>query len=518
MGVFSQIFKRPRPNQSWNGDKIVTHHEEETWLQLFIDLIFVAFFMTLGKGIYYCEGYEQEHADKVLGAAGLLFVMIFGLRYDIDVYANRFHSRDLVTRVLYFLYTCGLVVLSLHIYKTDSSDACPFLGLQNKAVIAGFLVAYGSIVVLNAVAIFHNPKSQPQLGLEFFFSVLYLIFALIVVGPIPDDSVIDFFRVTVPLNYILRTECLGQFIRPIFNKYLGPYVFVGNYGSLEFERDFIPLNVHVHQVRLCMFIMIATGEGMIQIIYPSLPAHSNYMDRIYFFVISCVVILFSIAMIYADAVIRDVHHQDHALVRDQKVSGTFWTFSHAILGYLIFLVGIDIEMAIVSVYANEPIDHSYDALLGTCLGSATLLMTAMRASHKGLSPEENDEYGKLVGWGNVLRRKMNYAFRIAFSFLHFFLAYLEHFTRDIESDDPSETGGYEGISAAGDSSTDSVNYHNVRAKDVFFYCHASVLALSLILEVTASFLCKKKIRTVRSQTLSVGSPMQAADNIVNEKL
>ena len=534
MGVFSHIYKRPRLNQSWYDGKIVTHHEEETWLQLFIDLIFVAFFMTLGKGIAYCETYENEKEADVLGAAGLLFLLLFSLRYDIDMYANRFHSRDLVTRILYFIFTCGVVIMSLHIYKTNSSNACPYLGLQAKAELVGFILAYASIVALNGIAIYKNPRTQPQLGLEYFFSLLYLFFALVIVVPIPNDYLINFFRVTVPLNYLFRTEFLGQFIRPSFNKYLGPYLFVKDHGPLDMQREIIPLNIHVHQVRLCMFVMIATGEGMIQIIYPSLPSDLSYVDRIYMFVISCVVILFSLAMLYADAVVRDPHHSDHAMKRDGKIAGVIWTFSHAILGYFMFLTGIAIELAIALVYQNKPIDHSYDTLLGVCIGSATLTMTLMRSTHKGIhylfcvitymiftiffdcvratagltNEEKQDE---TVAWNKGLRRKINYTFRILVCLLHYLFAYLEFIAEDGDSDDTtstdtsfegSTTGTSDFSAAAAASNDDTTNYHDVRQQDRFFYLHAALLAFSLLSEVAASFLCKKKDRSSAALTMS----------------
>jgi len=491
--VFSHIFKRPRPNQSWRGDKVVTHHEEETWLQLFIDLIYVAFFMTLGKGIAYCEHYENETEADVLGAAGLLFALLFGLRYDIDLYANRFHSRDLVTRVLYFFFTCGVVIMALHIYRVDSGDACPQLGLQNKAEPVGFIIAYSAIVILNAIALYSNPLAQPQLGFEFFTSLVYLVCTMIITGPIEPGKLTDFFRIFVPLSYILRTEFLGQYIRPYFNKYLGPYLFVKEPGPLELKRDIIPLNIHVHQVRLVMFIMIATGEGMIQIIYPSMPNDKSFVDRIYAFVVACVVILFSLAMLYADAVVRNPHNGEHAMLRKNKVAGALWTYSHVVLGFFIFLTGICIELAISLVYKNQPIHHSYDSLLGACLGSATLIMTLMRSTHKGISTEELSRENKDKGiWSKHLRRKINYSFRIIISLVHYLLAYFEWQTGSADTDDTS-SGTY--FSPAADSSTDdNTNYHNVRSQDKFYYLHASFLALSLLIEVAGSFLCKKNDR------------------------
>ena len=82
----------------------------------------------------------------------------------------------------------------------------------------------------------------------------------------------------------------------------------------------IPLNLHAFQSRLCLFIMMVTGEGMIQIISPSLPDSSSYYDRIVYFNLSCFVILFGNAMLYSDAVIReDLYH--HVMSRSPKIAG-----------------------------------------------------------------------------------------------------------------------------------------------------------------------------------------------------
>jgi transcriptional regulator GlxA family with amidase domain len=40
MGLFSHFFKRPRPNQVFDEDgRVVTKHEGEAWMDLFIDLV-----------------------------------------------------------------------------------------------------------------------------------------------------------------------------------------------------------------------------------------------------------------------------------------------------------------------------------------------------------------------------------------------------------------------------------------------------------------------------------------------
>lgn len=40
MGLFSHFYKRSRPNQVFDEDgKVVTKHEGEAWMDLFIDLV-----------------------------------------------------------------------------------------------------------------------------------------------------------------------------------------------------------------------------------------------------------------------------------------------------------------------------------------------------------------------------------------------------------------------------------------------------------------------------------------------
>jgi hypothetical protein len=115
----------------------------------------------------------------------------------------------------------------------------------------------------------------------------------------------------------------------------------------------------------------------------------------------------------------------------------------------------------------------------------------------GLVTEQQAEDGS--DWNKAVRRKINYSFRILISFVHYLLAYLEYSARGIDSDDiesgaTDDGGGHFSSADASSSTDDSTNYHNVRKQDKFFYIHAALLAFSLMLEVAASFLCKKKDR------------------------
>lgn len=151
-----------------------------------------------------------------------------------------------------------------------------------------------------------------------------------------------------------------------------------------------------------------------------------------------------------------------------------------------------------------------------------------------------------VRWKKGLRRKINYAFRVVVCMIHYLLAYLEYAAGDVDSDDTSHTddttstyGSFTSAASDGSATDDTVNYHDVRQQDRFFYAHAALLSLSLLFEVAASFLCKKKDRSssarrwsfapsprpsnaplpIAESTLQHENPLHSSDsNEDNEKL
>jgi hypothetical protein len=68
MGLFGTFYLPPTPNQSWSKDRthVIYHkHTEESWVELFIDLLYVALYITLGSAIDNCgvggTSYSQPH-------------------------------------------------------------------------------------------------------------------------------------------------------------------------------------------------------------------------------------------------------------------------------------------------------------------------------------------------------------------------------------------------------------------------------------------------------------------------
>ena len=190
-------------------------------------------------------------------------------------------------------------------------------------MLGGFFLAQVSLIIMYLLALRANPSVQPQLACQVFTSIVIIVFFTLLGVVMPRERRDLHYKVLVPLQIGLSLPFFGQFLRPYFNEKLGPYLF--SRGALAANHDpdaivVIPLNIHAFQSRLCLFIMMVTGEGMIQIISPTLPESSNYYGRIVLFNISGFVILFGNAMLYADAVLKDNIYQ-HVMTRSPRVAG-----------------------------------------------------------------------------------------------------------------------------------------------------------------------------------------------------
>jgi hypothetical protein len=205
----------------------------------------------------------------------------------------------------------------------DQGD-CFYLGMQNTAMMGGFVTAQCAIITMYLIALRANTTTQLQFGYHVFVSCIIVFIFLVLGFSLPHNHRDVLYKVLVPSQILLTVPFLGQFLRPLFNEHLGPYVFsraVPLWQRVPVDKQtVVPLNIHAFQSRLCLFIMMVTGEGMIQIISPTLPESSQYYGRILLFNSSGFVILFGNAMLYADAVLKE-DIALHVLTRSPRVAG-----------------------------------------------------------------------------------------------------------------------------------------------------------------------------------------------------
>ena len=117
------IYNVPKPRQEWIKGKFVQRHEknEEAWVELFVDLIYVVLLSKLGDIIHVCN-----MTEALQWKVAVIFSIMCLTRQAIDEYANRFYSHDLMHKLIYLVYASGLFIQVLNIdavYDTPSSSA-----------------------------------------------------------------------------------------------------------------------------------------------------------------------------------------------------------------------------------------------------------------------------------------------------------------------------------------------------------------------------------------------------------
>ena len=105
----------------------VKKHHEESWVELFIDLIYVGLFITLSLAFKDCSAKEGITSDLVVANAVVILLM-FNFRLNIDSYSNRFLSDDFFSRILYLGYGYGLAFIVLNTDGAEEQE-CSRLGI-----------------------------------------------------------------------------------------------------------------------------------------------------------------------------------------------------------------------------------------------------------------------------------------------------------------------------------------------------------------------------------------------------
>jgi hypothetical protein len=101
------IFNKPMPRQEWINGKFIQHHEknDEAWVELFIDLIYVVLLSSVAHQL------EIGRMSAVLYfKIALSFWIVCLTRQAIDEYSNRFYCHDVLQKYIYFIYTIAVFI------------------------------------------------------------------------------------------------------------------------------------------------------------------------------------------------------------------------------------------------------------------------------------------------------------------------------------------------------------------------------------------------------------------------
>lgn len=278
----TRFYRGVHPRVEWNEDKTginkLHHSEEESWIALFIDLVYVAMFINVGHILEDCGSNKETVISSFV-----IFLVMFISRYSIDEYSNRFFADDVFHRLVYFVYTFGVFVMTMNISskiaEEDGGDHrmlvhsksdlgnCEISSDYSQGFLAGLIVTRLSLMILYCMVCYYDKKGLDQFGVSIFrhaFSLLAIVFVMFAgvsfSGALTIIGVVDaLWAVGIPA--IVRIPGIGL-------------------HCISYTYHY-PLDIYEVQSRLGIFVMMVLGESMIQLLTSSY--NTNHSNEAYLF-------------------------------------------------------------------------------------------------------------------------------------------------------------------------------------------------------------------------------------------
>lgn len=214
-----------------------------------------------------------SNSDSV-SSAFTIFLIMFISRYSIDEYSNRFFSDDVFHRLVYFLYTFGVFIMTLNISSEDnasdgsghrvlvesSSDLgnCNIHSDYSIGFFAGFIVTRISLVALYSMVCWVDGKASQQFWVNIFRHGASLIVMFILIF------------VHVSFSSALAIVCV---IETLATAAAPALLRIPGVDKVLKYHYYYPLDIYEVQSRLGIFVMMVLGESMIQQLTASYNTH-----------------------------------------------------------------------------------------------------------------------------------------------------------------------------------------------------------------------------------------------------
>jgi hypothetical protein len=361
------LFEVPTPRQEWIGGKFIKHShgesdEAESWVELFIDLVYVSLLLKLGSLLVSCY-----YLQFIIGRVLVLFGNLILTRFAIDEYANRFYSNNLTQKLLYLLLIMGVFVQVLNINTSHYAEKkCLYIPEMSVGIMSGIMLTKISIILVHLLVMYHNPRARKQFEWDFIrwtISLFLMVINLIMhYNGWEQAEWLDFLFILI---LVVQEVAIWIFSRAYFRK------------NFEF-----PFDLELLQTRWGIWVMIVIGESVIQLLVAELNSNDILMDYVHSIV--CLVILFSLGMQYYDSCQRKYY--EHAMTQN-VAAGFTWIWLHPILTFFLFGVGASFKMS--TAHYNYGVIYNSSRLLSLGIGLTTFSFTLILSAHDGFKVEDS---------------------------------------------------------------------------------------------------------------------------------
>ena len=157
------LYNAPKPRQEWVDGQFMQYAEdEEAWVELFIDLVYVVLLSKLAQIGENCVKGSPFFGLKM----AITFCVMCMTRQAIDEYSNRFYSHDLAHKFIYLIYTIGVFCQVLNISAIPTSAGshavCGYQPVYGLGMAIGVLITRVSLIVIYLLVVFKNIRGQKQ--------------------------------------------------------------------------------------------------------------------------------------------------------------------------------------------------------------------------------------------------------------------------------------------------------------------------------------------------------------------
>lgn len=334
MPTFKTFLSSLKPRYGWKdgviGSKAILisqHESSEAWMSLFLDLIYVCLFSKLSHVLSECEV-----SGTVLQFCAAITFVIFWSRTSISEYCTRFYQNDVFHRVLYLIYSAGIVVMVMNVdlekeyaVMQDASSEGRAECTINETYISGFL--WGFVIARMSILMLYVgimvPDKSWKIYQQFQLKVwLWLIScAVSIVAALVDLD-------GTQINAVLLLICAIDLTASTFIAIIAKFKMFG-YCTCMSTNYFFPVNYLEAQDRFGEFFIIILGESMLTLLLPTWDTSASV--SVYIVNIAGLVLLFAFAMQYFDKCHRE-EGEMHAMRRGMLV-GVHFVNAHAVIAF-----------------------------------------------------------------------------------------------------------------------------------------------------------------------------------------
>ena len=212
----------------------------------------------------------------------IIFLIMYISRYSIDEYSNRFFADDVFHRLVYFIYTFGVFIMTMNISsETDSDDDghrrklvhdtselgnCVIAADYSHGFFAGFIVTRISLVSLYVMVCYSDERAREQFWVNIFRHGSSLLSMAVMLH--------------ADISFSETLVCVGAI--ELFSTAVVPALLriPGMERLLRYKYHY-PLDIYEVQSRLGIFVMMVLGESMIQLLTASY--NTNHTNETYLF-------------------------------------------------------------------------------------------------------------------------------------------------------------------------------------------------------------------------------------------